>query len=160
MNLIKILYICTHNRCRSILAEAVTKHYAADKILVASAGSAPADFVHPLTLASLHSHGIPIAGLHSKSWDELHDFAPDFVITVCDKAAAEPCPLWFGNAIVVHWSLSDPSELAADKLACLLAFDIIVATLKKRVMLIQDSILADIDLAGMEVVLRNLAEEF
>jgi len=159
MNLIKILYICTHNRCRSILAEAITKHYAADKILVASAGSAPADFVHPLTLASLHRHGIPIAGLHSKSWDELHDFAPDFVITVCDKAAAEPCPLWFGNAIVVHWSLSDPSELAADKLTCLIAFDIIVATLKKRAKLIQDSILADIDLAGMEVVLRNLAEE-
>ena len=107
----KILFICTHNRCRSILAEAITNHYGKGLVKAASAGSEPEGKVHPLTLEVLKEMGIPTSQLHSKSWDELEGFEPDFVITVCDKASREQCPLWFGMSLRAHWSLKDPSSL-------------------------------------------------
>ncbi|WP_319784089.1 arsenate reductase ArsC [Oceanisphaera sp. IT1-181] len=107
----KILYICTHNRCRSILSEAVTQHYGQGLLEARSAGSQPAGAVHPLSLVYLAQAGINTAELRSQSWDEFEDFAPDVVITVCDSAAAESCPVWFGNSLVLHWGLADPSKL-------------------------------------------------
>ena len=107
----KILYICTHNRCRSILSEAITNAVAGDVIVAKSAGSQPAGEVHPLSLVYLAEAGISTEGLQSQSWDEFEDFAPDVVVTVCDSAAGESCPLWFGNTLKVHWGLSDPSKI-------------------------------------------------
>ena len=107
----KILYICTHNRCRSILSEAISNHFADDVISARSAGSQPAGEVHPLSLKYLAEAGISNEGLASQSWDEFEDFAPDLVITVCDSAAGESCPVWFGNSLKVHWGLADPSSL-------------------------------------------------
>src|SRR5690606_32832369 len=120
---LKLLFICTHNRCRSILAEAIGRHVGGDLLQVASAGSEPAGKVHPLTLEALARHGITDSGLHSKSWDALSGYQPDFVITVCDRAAAEACPLWLGLATRVHWGLQDPSALTDDTGACQAAFD-------------------------------------
>ncbi|MDG1462870.1 MAG: arsenate reductase ArsC, partial [Gammaproteobacteria bacterium] len=80
----KVLFICTHNRCRSILAEAVTKHIARGDLDARSAGSDPAGVVHPLSLQYLDEAGISTAGLSSQSWDAHEDWAPDIVITVCD----------------------------------------------------------------------------
>lgn len=106
----KLLFICTHNRCRSILAEAITNHYGHDVLIAKSAGSQPAGEVHPLSIQYLAEAGINIDGLCSQSWDEHEEWQPDVVITVCDSAAGESCPIWFGKAIKVHWGLSDPSS--------------------------------------------------
>lgn len=129
----KILYICTHNRCRSILSEAVTNHLAAGTIDARSAGSQPSGQVHPLSLQYLAEAGITTAGLQSQSWDEFEDFAPDLVVTVCDSAAGETCPVWFGKALKVHWGLADPSRLEgsdADKAA---AFRHTIQLIEQRV---------------------------
>ncbi|MBU2987126.1 arsenate reductase ArsC [Saccharophagus degradans] len=107
----KILFICTHNRCRSVLGEAITNHIGQGHLQARSAGSQPAGEVHPLSLQFLTERGISTEGLCSQSWDEHEDFAPDVVFTVCDSAAAESCPVWFGNSIKVHWGLPDPSKL-------------------------------------------------
>ncbi len=107
----KILYICTHNRCRSILSEAITNHLASDVITAKSAGSQPVGQVHPLSLKYLAEAGIATDRLQSQSWDEFEAFAPDVVVTVCDSAAGETCPVWFGKSVKVHWGLSDPSKL-------------------------------------------------
>ncbi|MDX2465088.1 MAG: arsenate reductase ArsC, partial [Porticoccus sp.] len=93
----KILYICTHNRCRSILSEAITNHLSNGRIQAKSAGSHPAGEVHPLSIQYLREAGIATADLTSQSWNELETFAPDVVVTVCDSAAGETCPLWFGQ---------------------------------------------------------------
>ncbi|WJG10426.1 arsenate reductase ArsC [Aliiglaciecola sp. LCG003] len=107
----KILYICTHNRCRSILSEAITNQNAAGLIVARSAGSQPAGQVHPLSLRYLQETGYAIDGLSSQSWDDFEQFNPDVVITVCDSAAGETCPLYFTQSIKVHWGLSDPSKI-------------------------------------------------
>lgn len=106
----KLLFVCTHNRCRSILAEAICRAEAGDVFDVRSAGSQPAGEVYPGTLNFLQQQGISTDGLQSQSWDEFAGFNPDVVITVCDSAAGESCPLWMGNSLKVHWGLSDPSK--------------------------------------------------
>jgi len=107
----KFLFICTHNRCRSILSEAITNHLARGEITAYSAGSQPVGEVHPLSIKYLQARGIATDGLKSQSWDEFERIEPDVVITVCDSAAKEQCPVWFGNCAKVHWGLSDPSKL-------------------------------------------------
>ncbi len=111
----KILFICTHNRCRSILAEAICNFYGDDLLEAVSAGSSPAEQVHPLTLQALSARDIPTDNLSSQSWDAYEDADIDYVITVCDKAANEPCPVWFGNVKQVHWGLNDPSAIEGDE---------------------------------------------
>ncbi|ABC27416.1 Protein-tyrosine-phosphatase [Hahella chejuensis KCTC 2396] len=106
----KLLFLCTHNACRSILAESLARQIGAGLWSVASAGSSPAGRIHPDTLAALTERGLPTEGLHSKSWNEVKDFHPDVVITVCDQAAGESCPVWFGQAAKLHWGLPDPSK--------------------------------------------------
>ena len=129
----KILYICTHNRCRSILSEAITNHVAGDKIIARSAGSQPAGVVHPLSLQYLTEAWILTDGLTSQSWDEFEAFAPDVVVTVCDSAAGETCPVWFGKSVRVHWGLSDPSKLAGSDEQKAEAFRACISEITERV---------------------------
>lgn len=129
----KLLFICTHNRCRSILAEAITNHLSDGSIEARSAGSQPAGAVHPLTLKYLAEAGISTAGLKSQSWDEHEDFAADVVITVCDSAAGEPCPVWFGSSVKVHWGLPDPSRIEGTEADIKAAFDAVMQTLENRI---------------------------
>lgn len=129
----KILYICTHNRCRSILSEAISNHFAGDVIQARSAGSQPAGEVHPLSIRFLAEAGIPTEGLASKSWDTLESFAPDLVITVCDAAAGESCPLWFGKSLKVHWGLSDPSKREGTEDEVASAFRETIEQIRERV---------------------------
>lgn len=110
---LKFLFLCTHNACRSILAEAIFRQLAADQHIVASAGSQPQGEVFPETLSQLHQHGYDTQGLFSKSWDDLKNYDPDVVITVCDQAAGESCPIWFGKAVKGHWGLTDASKIPA-----------------------------------------------
>jgi len=129
----KILYICTHNRCRSILSEAVTNHLSKGKIEAKSAGSQPVGQVHPLSIKYLAEAGIATQGLTSQSWDEFEEFAPDIVVTVCDSAAGEACPVWFGSTLKVHWGLQDPSKLTGSEEEIADAFRQTIAIITQRV---------------------------
>jgi arsenate reductase len=132
----KILYICTHNRCRSILSEAITNHISLQtqgNIQAKSAGSQAAEEVHPLSLQYLQEAGIPTEGLTSKSWDQLESFEPDVVITVCDSAAGEACPVWFGKTVKVHWGLADPSKIEGSDDEKAAAFRETIAEIQQRV---------------------------
>ena len=110
-----VLFLCTGNSSRSILAEAILNHKGAPNFRAFSAGSQPAGHVHPGAIRQLESAGLPSAGLRSKSWDEfaMRD-APrmNFVFTVCDNAAREVCPLWPGQPITAHWGIPDPGTVA------------------------------------------------
>lgn len=114
---LNVLYICTHNRCRSALFEAITNQLGEGCLSAKSAGSEPAGQVHPLTLQYLQQSGYSTEDLSSNSWEDsdyLQDFRPDVVITVCDKAAEEVCPLWLGDTPKIHWGLIDPSKNTDD----------------------------------------------
>lgn len=129
----KILYICTHNRCRSILSEALTNQLGQGIITAASAGSQPAGEVHPLTLKTLAQWQIPTDSLCSESWNDKRDFKPDLVVTVCDAAAGEVCPLWMGETRMVHWGLPDPSKIDGDEAEVAAAFQQVMKTIELRV---------------------------
>ncbi|WP_317928978.1 arsenate reductase ArsC [Halioxenophilus sp. WMMB6] len=128
----KILFVCTHNRCRSILCEAITNQLAKDQITAFSAGSEPSGEVHPLTIRTLSERGYSTDALRSQSWNEFTTLVPDVVITVCDSAANEPCPIWLGTAIKLHWGLPDPSRLEGDEHAVKHAFNQVIDTIEKR----------------------------
>ena len=128
----KILFICTHNRCRSVLSEAIANQRGTGVIRAASAGSAPAGAIHPMTLTMLERRGYPTDGLYSKSWDSLAAFAPDVVVTVCDSAANESCPVWMGPVKKLHWSLPDPSKLE-DPSEQEAAFNAVIDTIEARI---------------------------
>lgn len=129
----KLLFICTHNACRSILSEVITRELAAGRIETASAGSHPGGQVHPLTLTHLAKRGHSTAGLSSKGLDDVRAFAPDVVITVCDSAAKESCPVWFGDVIKVHWGLTDPTHPGdADSDRVEDTFARVIATIRTR----------------------------
>ncbi|WP_294995965.1 arsenate reductase ArsC [uncultured Stenotrophomonas sp.] len=129
-----ILFLCTGNSARSVMAEAILRAWGGERFMAFSAGSRPTGQVNPFALAQLRAEGILVAGLRSKSWDEFADAAPmDLVITVCDAAAAEACPVVFGDFIRSHWGLPDPAGVEgsdADKAA---AFAHAYAIVKVRV---------------------------
>ena len=155
----KVLYICTHNRCRSILSEAITNQFADGKIIAKSAGSQPAGEVHPLSIKYLQEAGISTDGLCSQSWDEFETFAPDLVVTVCDSAAGETCPLWFGKSLKVHWGLADPSKLQGSEEQIAAAFRATIEQIKQRV---QQLIKLDVnvnDKVAFKSVLVNLGAQ-
>lgn len=154
-----VLFVCTHNRCRSILCEALTNHLAGGRLRAVSAGSQPAGAVHPDTLAALAARGIPTDGLESQSWDAFAGLDPDAVITVCDSAAGEQCPLWMGRAAKVHWGLPDPSKVegaAEDRAA---AFEAVIATIEGRLRRLLALEPERLDRSGFVEALSSLAEE-
>ena len=131
-----LLFLCVGNSARSILAEALVNSRAEGRLRAYSAGSKPKGEVHPLALEVLRTCDIPSAGLRSKSWDEFAtDTAPhmDLVITVCDPAAVEACPLWPGAPVKVHWGLPDPAAVEGSDIERLAAFARTFTELEKRI---------------------------
>lgn len=155
----KLLFICTHNRCRSILAEAITNHVAGDQITAASAGSSPQGEVHPLSLKYLAERGISTVGLRSQSWDEFENFHPDAVLTLCDSAAKETCPVWFGESVQVHWGLADPSKSGFDEAGQDALFNKTIEILERRVRALLESDRSSFDHQSLELRLRQIAAQ-
>jgi len=110
-----VLFLCTGNSARSIMAEVLMNQLGQGKFLACSAGSHPKGTVHPLAIETLQGMRLPVDGLRSKSWEEFArpDAPPlDFLFTVCDDAAAEVCPMWPGAPMTAHWGVEDPAALA------------------------------------------------
>ncbi len=129
-----ILFVCTHNACRSILAEAITRQLSNGRLSARSAGSDPAGRVHPLTFKQLKRHHYRIEELSSKNWEQaVEDCRPDIVITVCDRAAGEACPIALGNAVKGHWGLIDPTHLSGSSLSEDEAFSLVIKTIESRI---------------------------
>jgi len=128
----EILFLCTGNSCRSILAESILNGLAQGRLHAASAGSRPAGTVHPRTLALLRREGFATEGLKSKSWDEVIA-SPDIVITVCAGAAGETCPAYLGPALRAHWGLDDPARVAGTESEIDAAFDKAYRILRRRI---------------------------
>lgn len=113
-----VLFICTGNSARSIMAEALLSTVGRGRFRAFSAGSHPAGAVHPLAIEQVRATGYPVDQLRSKSWDEFGGpDAPhmDFIFTVCDKAAGEACPFWPGHPVSAHWGFEDPAACAGSE---------------------------------------------
>ena len=128
----RVLFMCTANSCRSILSEAMFNHLAPQGFEAISAGSFPKGQVLPRSLLTLQEAGIRIDGLSSKGNDAFQNNPPDIVITVCDKAAGETCPVYFGPTIKAHWGLEDPSEIEGDEASVSAAFHATLARIETR----------------------------
>ncbi|WP_426342354.1 arsenate reductase ArsC [Pseudoduganella sp. S-14] len=127
-----VLILCTGNSCRSILGEATFNHLAPAGWHAISAGSKPAGYVHPRSLALLEREGISTEGYHSKSWDNL-PVTPDIVITVCGSAAGETCPAYLGPVLRAHWGVDDPAHATGTDEEIDAAFMTAYRILRKRI---------------------------
>jgi arsenate reductase len=127
-----VLFLCTGNSCRSILAEATFNHLAPADWTAVSAGSKPTGQVHPRSLALLAGEGISIEGYHSKSWDNL-PLTPDVVITVCSNAAGETCPAYLGRVVRSHWGVKDPAHATGTDAEINAAFRTAYGVLRARI---------------------------
>lgn len=143
MRPLNVLFLCTHNSARSVLAEALLNHMGGGRFHAFSAGSSPRENQqpNPLALQVLQEAGVPTAGLRSKTWDEFAGpDAPriDLVITVCDNAAGETCPYWPGHPATAHWGYADPSEVQGTNEERLAAFRRTLHAIRHRLELFLD----------------------
>ena len=153
-----VLFLCTGNSARSILAEAYLNSVGKGRFTAYSAGSKPGGKVNPFALELLARSRIDTSGLRSKSWDEFaRDGAPkmDFVFTVCDNAAAEPCPFWPGQPMTAHWGVEDPAAVEGSDDDKRLAFKKAFTTLASRINLLMNLPLEKLD----RMSLRNRLQE-
>jgi len=131
----RVLFLCTGNSARSVLAESTLKKWGEGRYLSFSAGSQPAGRVNPFAIAQLEREGFPVQGMRSKSWDEFAEVdaaAMDLIVTVCDSAAAEACPVVFGDFVRVHWGLFDPAAVEGSDTQKAEAFDRAHQIIKRR----------------------------
>jgi protein-tyrosine-phosphatase len=143
-----VLFLCTGNSARSILAEVLINHWGRGRFRGMSAGSHPKGAVHPVALKLLQNLKLPTEGLRSKSWDEFAepDAPPlDFVFTVCDNAAGESCPYWPGQPMTAHWGVPDPAAVEGSELEQLNAFRDAFRTLENRIRIFTSLPLASIE---------------
>ncbi|MDO9268681.1 MAG: arsenate reductase ArsC [Methylobacter sp.] len=131
--MLNILVICTGNSCRSVMGEALFNHLGQGRIKAFSAGSQPIGRINTGALATLKRHELPTEGYKSQSWEEFEDQSMDIVITVCDNAAGETCPVYLTKAVRAHWGVSDPGHVEGTEAEKIAAFEQTFSTLKLRV---------------------------
>ena len=156
-----VLFLCTGNSARSILAEALLNHMGKGRFRAFSAGSHPAGKVNPFAIALLAEKGLPVDDLRSKNWDEFAQPGAaqiDFIFTVCDNAAGEVCPIWPGKPITAHWGIADPATMTgsdADKRA---AFAEAFMLLRRRIDLFINLPLAKLDALSIKHELSEIGK--
>jgi arsenate reductase len=156
---LNVLFLCTGNSARSIIAESILRQQANGRFNAYSAGSRPAGTVNPFALELLRANRMPTDGLESKSWERFTEpGAPplDFVITVCDNAAGEVCPVWPGQPITAHWGVPDPAAVDGSDEAKRMAFSEACRTLANRIRLFTSLPLARLDRLSLQQRLRDI----
>lgn len=161
---LNVLFLCTHNSARSILAEATLNHIGKGRFQAFSAGSSPRENQqpNPMALQVLTNAGIPTEGLRSKSWDEFgKPDSPhmDLVITVCDNAAGEVCPYWPGQPATAHWGYADPSEVEGDEAKKREAFRQTLFAIRRRLELLINLPPEKLERAMVQQTARDLASQ-
>jgi len=154
-----VLFLCTGNSARSIMAEAILNRLSAGKFHAYSAGSHPKGRVHPETLHLLRSLGYDTSNLRSKPWSEFANVgAPllDFVFTVCDNAAGEACPVWPGQPMTAHWGVPDPAEAKGNPAEIALAFKDAYRMLNQRIGIFVSLPLRSLDRLSLQKKLREI----
>jgi arsenate reductase len=157
-----VLFLCTGNSARSILAEAILNHRGRPNFHAFSAGSHPAGRIHPYAVKQLESAGLPVEGLRSKSWDEFaKPGAPQmqFVFTVCDSAAAEVCPVWPGQPVTAHWGIPDPAGVTGSPDEIARAFRDAFITLGRRIGLFLSLPITSLDLLAIKKEVSRIGRE-
>jgi arsenate reductase len=157
-----VLFLCTGNRARSILAEAILKHRGRPNFAAYSAGSRPQGAVHPVALRLLAEAGISTEGLRSKSWDEFaRPEAPkmDFVLTLCDSAAREACPAWPGQPMMAHWGVGDPGDAGDNAAELERIFREAFVTLDRRIGLFLSLPLASLEKLAIKKEIDHIGHE-
>ncbi|HEY4358387.1 MAG TPA: arsenate reductase ArsC [Acidobacteriaceae bacterium] len=157
-----VLFLCTGNSARSIMAEAIMNHKGAPTFTAYSAGSHPSGAVRPEALAQIEAAGLSTAGLRSKSWDEFAAAgAPslDFVFTVCDDAAQEACPHWPGQPITAHWGVPDPVAVVGLPADCERAYKDAFSMLQRRISLMLCLPLASLDSLAIKKELDDIGRQ-
>ncbi len=157
-----VLFLCTHNSARSVLAEAIMNKIGAGKFVAYSAGSQPRGAINPNTLKLLDQLGYDTGGFRSKSWDEFaKPGAPeiDFIFTVCDDAAGEVCPVWPGKPLTAHWGVADPSSAKGSDLEIAMAFQEAYRLLYRRIELFAALPIKGLDTMTLKARLREIGRE-
>ena len=157
-----VLFLCTGNSARSILAEAILNHKGKDRFVASSAGSHPTGAPRPEALKQLESAGISTQGLRSKSWDEFAQLnAPElnFVFTVCDSAANETCPYWPGQPITAHWGVPDPAAVKGTPEEIARAFHDAFLILERRISLFLALPIATLEKMTLQEKLRQIGQQ-
>jgi arsenate reductase (thioredoxin) len=156
-----VLFLCTGNTARSILAEGILRRDGAGRFNAFSAGSQPKGVVNPYALDALEANGYPTDGFRSKSWDEYAaPGAPvmDFVFTVCDNAAGEACPIWPGQPLTAHWGIEDPAAVEGGDMDRKRAFNLAFRYLKNRICLFIATPIARLDSLALTKRLREIGQ--
>lgn len=155
----QVLFVCTHNSARSIMAEGMLNSLGRGRFQAHSAGSHPGTSVHPLALKTLAAMHVPTDGFRSKDWDEFaRPGAPelDFVFTVCDKAAGEVCPVWPGQPMTAHWGVADPAAFeGSDEQKARMFWDTAVV-LKRRIELMLALPLVSLDRMAIQREIKDI----
>ncbi len=154
-----VLFLCTGNTARSVLAEGILRKEGAGRFNAFSAGSQPKGTVNPFALKVLEAYGYPSDGFRSKSWDEFAaPGAPtmDFIFTVCDSAAGEACPVWLGHPATAHWGIPDPAAVEGSDIEKEAAFNTAFRLMKNRISLFTALPLASLDQAALANRLREI----
>jgi arsenate reductase (thioredoxin) len=156
-----VLFLCTGNSARSILAESLLNTLGTGKFRAFSAGSFPKGQVHPLALELLKRTNLPAEGLRSKSWDEFASpVAPpiDFIFTVCDNAAGEVCPVWPGTPMTAHWGIADPAAADGSDAEKAFAFLKALKELETRIKLFTSLPIESLDRMALQAKLRDIGK--
>ena len=155
-----VLFLCTGNAARSIMAEAILNFKGRPRFTAYSAGSHPAGRVHPQALRELAAAGMPTAGLRSKNWEEFAD-GPNlaFVFTLCDSAAKEVCPVWPGHPVTAHWGVPDPAGVRGTEAEVERAFRDAFLILESRISLFLALPLASLDDLAVKTEVRNIGRQ-